>query len=495
LVAVTFENGHRRGATRSLLAFLPFGRWALTAAVLILALLLGGSTRQGLWSDAAIQIVSLVLLALSLATVSLRDAPRLVIPCIIIVAAVALPVLYLVPLPFEWWSVLPGRSMVVDEYRQIGIAAPWLPISLDAPATGRAALSLVPPIAVFLATVQFGHRARRSLSLLFVAAGIVSVMVGLAQLMQGPDSGLRFYPITNPSQSVGFFANRNHYAALLYCLIPITAAWLTGLLSDRRPERWFGLVAAALISVALILGLGMAQSRAGVILAVLVAIGSLLLAGVAGNGSTPRNLAVLAATMVVGVGLAVQFAFFGVFARFNDGVIDQFRLTIASITANAARAFQPLGSGFGTFVPVYQMFEPPDALITSYVNHAHNDWLELWLEGGWPALAIVAVFLVWFALATIKTWRSPPHPGTSIDRTLARASSISIFALLLHSAVDYPLRTTALMTLFAFCCALLVEPIPAPSAIFMLNTDLADWRRWFERRLHARRTKGWQRRS
>ena len=464
----------------------------LTAFVLILSLLLGGGTRQGLWSDAAIQIVSLGLLAITLVTLPLREAPRLVVPCAIIAATLALPLFYLLPLPLEWWAALPGRSTIAAEYQQIGITAPWLSVSLDAPATERALLSLIPPIAVFLATVQLGHRARRSLSLLFVAGGIVSVMVGLAQLMQGPDSPLRFYPITNPSESVGFFANRNHYAALLYCLIPITAAWLVGLLADRRPERWLGLAASVLIYIALILGLGMARSRAGVLLALFTTLGSLVLAGVDGGRTATRTLAVIATTIVVGLLVTVQFAFFGVAARFNDGVVDQYRLTIAAITTTAAEAFQPLGSGLGTFVPVYQMFERPDALLTSYVNHAHNDWLELWLEGGWPALAILAVFVAWLAFAIARVWRRPSAEGLTIDRALARAATIAIVALLLHSAVDYPLRTTAIMVLFAFCCGLLIEPFAAPSLAFLPRANLADWRRWFEGRRHARRAKNWR---
>jgi len=42
---------------------------------------------------------------------------------------------------------------------------------------------------------------------------------------------------------------------------------------------------------------------------------------------------------------------------------------------------------------------------------------------------------------------------------LARAGSLVVAMILVHSAVDYPLRTVAMTSLFAFACALLV---PAP---------------------------------
>ena len=42
----------------------------------------------------------------------------------------------------------------------------------------------------------------------------------------------------------------------------------------------------------------------------------------------------------------------------------------------------PVGAGLGTFVPVYAMFEKPEQVSLFYVNRAHNDVLELWLETG-----------------------------------------------------------------------------------------------------------------
>ena len=54
---------------------------------------------------------------------------------------------------------------------------------------------------------------------------MVTVFVGLSQVAQGQSSALRFFEVTNPSEAVGFFANRNHFAALLYALILFAAAW------------------------------------------------------------------------------------------------------------------------------------------------------------------------------------------------------------------------------------------------------------------------------
>lgn len=43
--------------------------------------------------------------------------------------------------------------------------------------------------------------------------------------MKGLMSSLRFFEYTNPTEAVGFFANRNHFAALLYTVMLFAAVW------------------------------------------------------------------------------------------------------------------------------------------------------------------------------------------------------------------------------------------------------------------------------
>ncbi len=481
----TFTDRRAVGETR----LVGIGRapllWLLTALVIVAALTFGGGTRQGLWSNAVVELVGLALIGWVLPAVVREPACAQRWTLAIVVAVVVVPICQLVRLPPAMWTLLPGRAAIVAAYREAGVGLPWLPVSLDPAATWRSALSLLPAVAVYLATRHLGTRARRSLSLLLVAVGVASVMLGLAQLMQGPASALRLYPITNPTSSVGFFANRNHYAALLYCLIPFTAAWTIGALVDRRPGRALGLAVCVLVYAALVLGVGMALSRAGMVLAIAAGLASLALAVVRAQQRAGYGLLAIGAAILVGTILVVQFAFFGLLGRFGDDALAGYRFTIAATTVEAARAFQPAGSGMGTFVPVYQMFEIPGGLLPSYVNHAHDDWLEIWLEGGWLAIAVIAAFLVWFVAAAIRAWRAPPGRVHDVDRALARAASIAIVLLLLHSTVDYPLRTTALATVFAFCCALLSPPVaPAPGGVAAVE---AGWRERPARRRDVRR--------
>src|SRR5205085_12195671 len=143
----------------------------------------------------------------------------------------------------------------------------------------------------------------------------------------------------------------------------------------------------------------------------------------------------------------VQLAFFNIMGRIDDGVLDARRWQIAETTMAAARPFQPVGSGLGTFPDVYKMFELPQELKLTYLNHAHNDWLELWLEGGIPFMLLALAFLVWFGVAAYRVWRAPRREGATLDRALGQAGTITIVLLMVHSLADYPMRTATLMTL------------------------------------------------
>jgi O-antigen ligase len=125
-------------------------------------------------------------------------------------------------------------------------------------------------------------------------------------------------------------------------------------------------------------------------------------------------------------------------------------------TAKAMRDFLPWGTGLGSFQSVYHLYEDPGQVTDTFVIHAHNDYAELALETGVPGVLLMIAFLIWWARQSSSVWRYP-EAGT-----YARAASIASAAILLHSIVDFPLRTAAISAVFAMCLALLAEPRAAP---------------------------------
>jgi O-antigen ligase len=87
------------------------------------------------------------------------------------------------------------------------------------------------------------------------------------------------------------------------------------------------------------------------------------------------------------------------------------------------------------------------------VNHAHNDLLELLIETGLPGLAVLGLFLRWFAIRLKGLWVSEGERNV-----IACAAAIAIGAVLIHSLADYPLRTAAISGLFGLCAVMMCRP-------------------------------------
>ena len=96
---------------------------------------------------------------------------------------------------------------------------------------------------------------------------------------------------------------------------------------------------------------------------------------------------------------------------------------------------------------VFQISEPATLLALNYWNHAHNDWLEWALEGGIPAIALMAFVIAAFAFQTLRLLRQ--EHGGRFEYQLGLLGSAMILILGLWSAVDYPLRVPSLSCLAA----------------------------------------------
>lgn len=442
----------------------------LAAAGLLSCLLLGGGTHSGFLSDAVLQLLTIPVLLAALWRIS--GAPRrrelgwALAAC---AAILAVPLLQLIPLPPGIWTSLPGRESVIAAFGLLGRPPSWAPISMAPQSTWLAALALLPPLAVFLAVLTLDWRERRLLSLVTIGFALASAFLGLTQLAQGETSPLRFFAITSPNAPVGFFANVNHFAALLYCAILLTAAWVATAIDARRNSERRGrddagsIMTAGAAAVALLILICVAvvtRSRAGFILSFTGLVAALTL-----TAPPLRELKNLASIrLMIGI-IALALLFLGRSALF--GVLDRFvanpradadRYLLWRVTTEAAKALMPVGAGVGAFVPAYALFEKPEDLRGAYANHAHNDLLELWLETGVAGPLLLCFFLYWYARKAARAW-GPSNPGPlAIDRSLIRAAVVIVALLLCHSLVDYPLHTSAMMAIMGFACALLIDP-------------------------------------
>lgn len=82
------------------------------------------------------------------------------------------------------------------------------------------------------------------------------------------------------------------------------------------------------------------------------------------------------------------------------------RQSLIDRSAEAWGAFDPAGSGLGSYREVYRLFESPSEVNSTFVNHAHNDYLELAVELGLPGVLLMILFLAWWGATAWQVGRS-----------------------------------------------------------------------------------------
>ena len=423
----------------------------MAAITLSLALLFGGG--QGHLGDSLTQLTALLLLAALIRhSPDLRRWPK----ASLWVMLPFLPLLlFLLPWPESFRVAGEGRQELMQSLQPL---LGKLPIqgSLDPGGTERAAYWLLPASALYLATLQMTHRQHLKLATVVMVWVFIGAILGLLQKFNGADSALYFYSYTNWDMAVGLFANNNHYAIALAAALPLLWAALVRRINSRddgqRHPLWILLLFGA--AVVFMLGFILSGSRAGLLLGMFGCV--LMLPAVVAGSQRQGVKRWLFAAMATGVLLSVQLGLYFIALQFAADPLLDARWQIGTATREAALAFAPAGAGPGTFVHAFQaidglMFGP----LT--VNHAHNDYLELWLESRWVGAVVTTVMLCVFIWQGVRVWfRSSAY---SVDAVLlARAAWIGLLLLLLHSLVDYPLRTTALSALAGLLAAFLLLP-------------------------------------
>ena len=429
----------------------------LNLLVVIGALVLGGATQEGALAQAGVRLLSLPLFFWAAWRVA-EQRPRGLSwwPLALLVAVLLVPALQLIPLPPDAWRALPGRAGYAATFAVAGLATPWAPLSLT-PSTcdlGMRVFAPLPP-AAFLAVTSLRERSRNRVAAAILGITALGLLLGLMQMATGPASPLRFYVRTNVEYGVGFFANRNHQAALLLTSVPLAAHFIAARRRDDAPWTLAPMLFGGAVIVVAAVGVVAAGSRAGLLL-----LGPAVVAGFLIATRTHKfdwKWSAVAGAILVGIVAAAVFLDPESLTKLRQPLGHEVRVQVAPVIAQTANRYFPVGTGLGLFDPIYRTVEPEKFADTSFLNHAHDDYLELWLETGLVGVVLLIVFFYWYGRASWqRRWISE---RALVGTSLGRAGSTIAALLLAHSIVDYPLRTTALAVVFAFACALLNPPL------------------------------------
>ncbi|AMK26088.1 O-antigen ligase family protein [Sphingobium sp. TKS] len=434
-----------------------FARYTL-ALLLILAFSCGGTARDDVASLVVLRAVSLVVLFIGLFRLSAMDYRSNRFLLLSGGSIFLLIVCQLMPLPPILWQALPDRVLVRQIDEVIEAERVWRPMTMASAATYNGLWSVVPPLACLVLAVQLRVSALASFVYLLFAIGLLTTTWALLQMAGEPGSALYLYDVTNRHLPVGIFANRNHQAAFLACVIPMLAY-----IVEQHRSQWAGNASGFLSRfAAIILGAFIATSilvtgsRAGLLVG-LFSIASVFLfkqGRIERSGRrTSPNVAKQRAVLAFGLVGSIAILSFAVYAG-RDMALQrlvhtdestELRARIMPTVMGMVENYLPWGTGQGSFESVYLIHEPDGLLSPVYMNHVHNDWIEIVLEGGLPVVVIASSCLLWLMHAvTVASSKGREDP---CSRNLGRLGLILILLLGLASVTDYPLRVPALACL------------------------------------------------
>lgn len=415
--------------------------YVLLVTLLAVLWLAGGASRADALGQAVVRLAAWGAIVTAILAWPARDWSGVRPVAVLLALSAALVLLQLIPLPPALWRSLPGREALMLPLGDPGMALAWKPLTLSRAATLNALWSLVVPAAVLLLLAALPTHARRTLLGPLLLAVVAACLVGLFQF-----SGAQFdHPLINDQagEVSGIFANRNHLALFAAIGIVLAPAYV---LDKRRLGAWRAAAIAGIVILCLLIVLA-TGSRAGLVLGAL----AMPLAWFANRGelaallrTAPRRAAraiivsITAGTIAL-VALTLAFGRAQSIVRLQDeGAGDGLRGAIRPTVIEMIGTYFPFGSGFGAFDNAYRIHEPPELLNPRYVNLAHNDLLQVPLDGGILGAGLLAAALLWAAAASWRVWRKS-------SSTIGRTGSAVLFLTIVASAMDYPVRTPLVM--------------------------------------------------
>jgi O-antigen ligase len=265
----------------------------------------------------------------------------------------------------------------------------------------------------------------------------------LFAVLQGFTSANKIYWLIKPRAGnvYGSYVNHNHYAGLMELLLPF--ALVPAFSGSVRGAKRFLLGFASMLMASSVF---LCQSRGGM-LAVIVE--TVFLAIFWMRQFSPKKSAVVFVSFCVVTALFLTWiAPQQVGSRITD-IHDPARWLIHRDAVRMFAAHPFLGSGFGTFAtafPHYRVFY--DGF---FINHAHDDYLELLLDMGLAGLGVVLWFLVVLYRAAFRSLGRGKVSASTLTRIAALAACTG---LLTHSFMDFNLHIPANAALFYVLCAL-----------------------------------------
>ena len=331
-------------------------------------------------------------------------------------------------------------------------------LSMDPYATRLFLMRAVILLVFFAAALTFindlGRARKIAVAIIIFGAGVA--FFGILQRLATPEAiyGLRPTPQAIP---FGPYVNQHHFGALM----EMTSGLALGLVFGHgfsRGSKFLVGIAAGIMGMAIIFtgSRGALLSYFAVIVFVVVA--SFVRAQVRESDTyLRRNLIVAAAAVGLVAVVLASVIFLGGEASLLRGIGMQENPTDPTsgrmhFWEIAGRIFLDnpiIGAGLDAYGVAFTRYDTWSGLFR--VEQAHNDYLQMLADGGLLGFACVVAFVVLLARVSIGTMASRSHDA---GRSMAVGALAGCFGILVHSFVDFPLRTPANAFFFLLLVAL-----------------------------------------
>jgi O-antigen ligase len=343
--------------------------------------------------------------------------------------------------PARWVAASAARAATGQEINA------WLAVSVAPPATVERLLDLLPALTAFVAVRQMASWWSDRIWLAVAPVVAVAWLESLLALVQ-------FYFMRmaggDAASATGTYVNRNHFAGLLEMGLPLAFmaaihAWKKGSVFGE-PSAAPALRACAFLAIAacILIGVIISLSRTGFVstLAVVGVTTVILLlsrrVGEARRRPTWLWILPIAAPLCALVFLSTK----EMVSRFAEVLATEeiskgTRLEIWNDTQRLIAAYPWTGCGLGAYERGLFQFKTAAPVYT--VDFAHNDYLQIISELGWPGAVIVALIAGWIL------WRivSVVLFGRGGNWELGVGLLGVFLALALHSLADFNLYIPA----------------------------------------------------
>jgi hypothetical protein len=384
--------------------------------------------------------------------------------------------LQMLPLPELLVHLVSPESLAI--YRRAGVTG-WTTLSLHSYATFLFWLRSVAYVILFALILLLVNNKHRLVMLgyLIVFSAVFQAFYGSMMTLSGFEYGFFIKKSSYVGFATGTFVNRNHLAGYLEMASAVGIGLLLATTTSSEAVRTWRHRVRNLIQLLLSQKLVLRLMLAMIVIALVLTrsrmgntgfFSSMLVAGLltlfafrfqAGsfksmfNRNDTRSAVILIVSLMV-IDLFIVGAFFGVekvAQRISESSVnhDADRVMVSLNTLKLLKDYPIVGAGGGSFHVVYSRYRGDE--VSSYYDHAHEDYLEIMADVGGVGLALlglVVLLSLWAAMRALFQRRD------RLLRGMAFSSIMGIVALLIHSTVDFNLQIPANAATFMLILAL-----------------------------------------